>query len=371
MAGIVLFGEGSAAIDYLIEIVFHGFSSLRIRFTIQQVAYFPARRKQKEPHLSTNAFDHIQEVLWHFASHRVLTVAAKTGILSRLCCDGVATEDISSSLSLDALATTKIVRALCAMNIAQSCPAGYRLLPEYADLFGRGEVDMLPFLLHSHELYDRWGATLEAWVRGESAKPVSPSAEQVALFGRAMRSIASEIATRAVKLFDFSEAKTLLDLGGGTGTWAEIFCNANPSLRADVLDLSEVAAAGTARIADTALSSRIAFIGGHYLETPIEKKYDLVLLANVIHQENAEGAARMISRAAAALTPCGRVVIAEFAIDDAQENHLMGALFAINMRSFGDTHTEPSIRAWLTSAGLSHIERIDVDSRRWLFVASA
>ena len=46
----------------------------------------------------------------------------------------------------------------------------------------------------------------------------------------------------------------------------------------------------------------------------------------------------------------------------------MGALFAINMRSFGDTYTEPVIRGWMSEAGLGDIERIDLSELRWLIV---
>jgi hypothetical protein len=44
----------------------------------------------------------------------------------------------------------------------------------------------------------------------------------------------------------------------------------------------------------------------------------------------------------------------------------MGALFAIQMRSFGDTHPEPSIRGWMEAAGLRNVRRTDVGTDRWL-----
>jgi hypothetical protein len=38
------------------------------------------------------------------------------------------------------------------------------------------------------------------------------------------------------------------------------------------------------------------------------------------------------------------------------------------MRSFGDTHTEPTIRSWMEAAGLNAITRTDLDPDRWLIV---
>ena len=56
----------------------------------------------------------------------------------------------------------------------------------------------------------------------------------------------------------------------------------------------------------------------------------------------------------------------DFAIDDAKQEHLLGALFAINMRSFGDTWSEPELRGWMEDAGLVDIHRQDVGPDRWI-----
>jgi hypothetical protein len=110
----------------------------------------------------------------------------------------------------------------------------------------------------------------------------------------------------------------------------------------------------------------IEWIGGDYHETDPGSGYDFVLLANVLHQELAPQAAELVRRAAAALAPGGRVVVIDFAIDDAKQEHPFGTLFAINMRSFGDTWSEPEIRGWMEDAGLSDIERADLGTDRWI-----
>ena len=70
----------------------------------------------------------------------------------------------------------------------------------------------------------------------------------------------------------------------------------------------------------------------------------------------------------AAAGPSGRVAVVDFSIDETQRAHLFGALFAINMRSFGDTYTERTIRQWMTDAGLEDIEREDLSQHKWLIV---
>jgi ubiquinone/menaquinone biosynthesis C-methylase UbiE len=171
---------------------------------------------------------------------------------------------------------------------------------------------------------------------------------------------------------DLAGVATMLDVGGGLGHYARALCDAAPSLRAVVLDRPEVVALGRAEVAGTALEDRLAFVAGDYLEDEAwGEGFDLVLLANVLHQESAGRAAMMVQRAARALAPGGRVAIVDFRIDDHRREHLLGTLFAINMREFGDTWTEPDLRGWLQAASLDDLHRTDIGPDRWLLTGRA
>jgi hypothetical protein len=135
-----------------------------------------------------------------------------------------------------------------------------------------------------------------------------------------------------------------------------------------VLDIPPVVELARAELAGSEYDDRIDFIGGDYHSTEVGSGYDLVLLANILHQEPAASAAALVSRAAGALSPGGRVAVVDFQIDDEQRRHPFGTLFAINMRSFGDTYAEPTIRGWMAAAGLGEITRTDLDPDRWLIV---
>ncbi len=99
--------------------------------------------------------------------------------------------------------------------------------------------------------------------------------------------------------------------------------------------------------------------------------YDLVLLANILHQESVPHAAALVRRAADALNPDGLVAVVDFQIDAEQRQHPFGTLFAINMRSFGDTHTELTRRAGpsatpTTEGALCPIHTVICSSGRFL-----
>ncbi len=158
----------------------------------------------------------------------------------------------------------------------------------------------------------------------------------------------------------------MLDVGGGWGHFAQAMCRVRPRLHATVLDRPEVVEKARTELAGSEFEERIDFLPGDYLATDYGSGYDLVLFANILHQETADRARELVRRGAAALALGGRVTVVDFAIDDEQRQHLLGALFAINMRSFGDTWTEADIRGWMAEAGLDEGERINLGPDRWI-----
>jgi len=310
--------------------------------------------------------DGLQRLLWNFAGQRVITVAGRVGILDALADQTATPEEIASDLDLDPLATGKVIRALVAQGLVESDGDRYRLAEPLRPYFGTSGAGFGPFIDHLHNMYERWGENLEPWLRGEKWSTAPRTPEEIARFGAAMQAMGSQQARRVAGELDLSGVATILDVGGGWGHFAKAFLTANPELDATVLDIPQVAEAAPAAILGTEFEGRISWIGGDYLKSNYGSGYDVVLLANILHQELPPQAAEIIRRAAAALAPGGRVVVVDFAIDDAKQEHLLGALFAINMRSFGDTYSEPELRGWMEDAGLENVKRTFIGPDRWI-----
>jgi 2-polyprenyl-3-methyl-5-hydroxy-6-metoxy-1,4-benzoquinol methylase len=315
--------------------------------------------------------DRLQRLLWGFASHRVITVAGRTGILRMLAEKGGTIDEVATELELDTFAAGKVVRALTALGVAEADGESFRAAAGLRKYFLAGDDDIVPFLEHSHALYEKWGATLEPWLRGEDWPVAERTPEQMRQFGAAMRAMGGQMAKRFAGVVDLEGVDRVLDVGGGWGHFARALCDVKPGLQAIVLDRPAVVEQAREEIAQNGLKDAIEFLPGDYLVTDYGSGYDLVLFANVLHQETADRASEMVRRGAAALVPGGRVVVVDFAIDDQQREHVLGTLFAINMRSFGHTWNEPTIREWMKSAELENIERTDLGPDRWIISGKA
>jgi len=308
-------------------------------------------------------------LLWEFAGQRVVTVANRVGMLGRLAGPPVGTDEMAAELGLDGLACAKMVRALCALGLAErhGKEERYSLVAGLGEHFSGGEMDFGAFVEHAHGLYDRWGASLEEWVRTGEHVRGQRSRERVLQFGRAMQASASLLAPRVIEALGKLEGiERVLDVGGGVGGYAAAFCRVNPKVSVTVLDVAEVAELGEEQWQGTELSGRIDYKAGDYHTAKMGQDYDLVLLANVLHIEKPKDAAALIDRAADALKPGGRLAVIDFEIDDDKHSNRMGALFAVNMRSFGDAHSLPQISGWLQVAGFGEIKKTSLPPAHWL-----
>jgi SAM-dependent methyltransferase len=311
--------------------------------------------------------DDLQELLWSFAAHRVLTAAGRTGILETLAVEPLTAGRLAARLGLDPAATTKVVRALAALGVLEGEGGGFCVAPALREAFTPGAGSLVPFLDHSHDLYLRWGESLEGWLRGEPWAARRRDPDGARKFAAAMRAMASRFAGPVARALDLGSARRLLDVGGGTGALARACCALDPDLEAVVFDTDETARHGAAETAGTPLAGRVSFLGGDYMTGDFGGGFDLALLANVLHQETPERAALLVRRCAEALAPGGRLCVIDFSIDPGGSP--VGALFAVNMRSFGDTHDEQTIRGWLLDAGLVAPARLDPTPHRWIIQA--
>ncbi len=255
-------------------------------------------------------FKGLQELLWAFAGQRTVTTASRCGILGRLAERAWEPAGLAVDLGLDPEACDRVVRALVALGVARREGTTFRLVPDLEPLFQPGPDDLAPFLEHSHRMYENWGENLETWLRTGRWPRRERSPEETLAFARAMRGIGVRTAREIVDRLDLEGVRRVLDIGGSLGHWAETLCRRSPDIRVTVFDILEVAHEGTKRIRGTAFEDRIEFVGGDYLEDDLGSGFDLVLLANVVHQELRPRAERLIERAAAALA-CERMTDGE------------------------------------------------------------
>jgi predicted O-methyltransferase YrrM len=172
----------------------------------------------------------------------------------------------------------------------------------------------------------------------------------LALAGRA-----KNVAPALAATVDASQARTLLDLGGGTGIYSFALLQKNPQLRAVVFDRPEVLKVAAEMAAEYGVAERIDFVPGDMFVDPLPAEVDLVLLSNILHDWDVPECRKLVERSAAALRPGGRVWIHDVFLNDALDGPLPIALYSASLFSLteGRAYSAAEYRAILTDAGLA------------------
>ncbi len=209
-------------------------------------------------------------------------------------------------------------------------------------------------------LYQDWVALPDAIRRGsDRTLPAydEPNALRAYLSGVAATSAPE--AARLVESHDFGDVRRVLDIGGGSGTYAIAFCRRWPKLRVDLMDRPTVVPIANEVIAAAGLSRRIRVRADDYRVATWQADYDLVLLMNVLHQEPAPEAQGLVGRAARALTVGGRLAVQDLCLGPTSSGPAMAALLGVNLylRQSGRVHAISSVNGWLEAQGLVVSER--------------
>jgi O-methyltransferase domain/Dimerisation domain len=159
--------------------------------------------------------------------------------------------------------------------------------------------------------------------------------------------------------FDFSNFKTLCDVGGATGLLCIEAAKKHPHLRCTSFDLPPVEPIAQRHIAVAGLSDRIGTASGNFFEDPLPQA-DIITMGMILHDWNLEKKMHLIRSAYDALPPGGALVAIEALIDDSRRENLFGLLMSLNMLiEFGDAfdYSGADFRRWCSKVGF---QRFDV-----------
>ena len=276
--------------------------------------------------------------------------------------------EVAQRLGTDPRGTGMLLDALTALGFLEKQDALYVTTPFAAEYLSRTSAGYMGhIIMHHHHLMAGW-ARLH-----ESVQSGGPIRERVAhgddetvreSFLMGMFNLASLLAPRIAEAIDLSGCRSLLDLGGGPGTYAVHFCLANPQLTAVVYDLPTTRTFAEGTVAGFELSQRIAFAAGDYYADPLPGGFDVAWLSHILHSDGPEACAALLQKAVAALQPGGLLLVQEFILDDAKDGPLFPALFSLNMllgTEAGQSYSEGELAGMLRAAGLSDVRRIALE----------
>jgi hypothetical protein len=276
----------------------------------------------------------------------------------------ITAEIISEKKSVSLRGVSTLLNALAGMNLLQKDGDTYSNTPESKAFLSRdSDKNVTDMIMHQHHLVEGWEQLDKAVKDGKPVRQRTSFSDDTMResFLMGMFNNAMGIAPIIMPYVDLSGYKTLLDLGGGPGTYAIHFCKSNPELKASVFDLPTTKPFAEKIIKRFDLEERINFLPGDFNIEEIPGKFDVAWLSHILHGEGPEDCQNIINKAVSSLNEGGKIIIHEFILDNAKDGPEFPTLFSLNMlmgTDDGRSYSEEELSGMLKIAGAKDIERV-------------
>lgn len=242
----------------------------------------------------------------------------------------VAVSERSLSMLVDAMVALQLVEKTVADEVVNTAVSRHYLCQDQATYLG----DAIMFNARS---YSAWGE-LTAAVRKDgpvmnTCHFLGDDRDATRNFVHAMHRRAVSIASCLAPMLDLSECQTLLDLGGGPGTYSVMLAERFPQLNATVVDLPGILAVTDELVQQSPAAARIKLQPADVFSpaTHFEPTFDAVLISGVLHRTDGDRTVSLLTLAADALVPGGILAVSDLFTGSGASGPVLPELFSLHM----------------------------------------
>ena len=315
----------------------------------------------------TNPAQHIVRLGFGFAVSQALRVVADLEIADRMAAGERSVDDLAAESGSHADALYRIMRLLAAEGVFREISARRFVLTEVgaalrSDKPGgpRDFIRMLnrePYLAFAQLGHSvRTGLPAFDKVFGKPRfEWLAEHADEAALFQRAMVALGQGSNEAVAEAYDFAQISRVVDVGGGHGQLLSAILARNPHLSGVLFDLPSGVAAAKAGVGGAL--PRTEFITGSFFES-VPLGADVYVLKKVIHDWNDQQSIAILRRCRDAMTPKGRVLLAETLVPPGDEPHSIKLIDANMLVVTGGVERSEAEYATLFVAAGLRLERV-------------
>ena len=316
--------------------------------------------------LTPEQFHTLNRLIGGYRVSRAIAVIVVLGIPDLLAGGPRDIDDLAQATETHAGALYRVLRLLAGMGLFEEmAPRQFRLTP-----LGHGLRTDIPgsmgamALMHLDSAKWRsWGDLLYSVQTGEMAFPHVHSVEifeylrqhpdDATVFQQAMTANTARSGAAITRVYNFSSAERIVDVGGGHGLFLATILQAYPALCGVLFDQPEVVEGASAVLATAGVADRCAIVGGDFF-AEVPRGGDIYILRQIIHDWDDERAMLILANCRRAMAPSGKVLVIEAAISDDYQQSLPVLQLDLEMlvNYGGRQRTEDEYRALFAAAGL-------------------
>jgi demethylspheroidene O-methyltransferase len=342
-----------------------------------------------------------------FVYSQILAAFVETGLLEYLTVAPRRPEDIARFAKLDADATMRLLMAARALELAESpqngvwtlgkagaalsCNPGAIAMIRHHKLLYRDLADPVQLLTDNRQkqtaLSAYWtyvsnpgtasnprhpardaglGFSSEGAEKSQAPHQVrgDESVESVGLqkppnYSALMAATQPMVSAQIIEAYNFRQHRRMLDIGGGSGAFANAVAKAAPDLDLGIFDLPEVIAEAQKRLGEESPTS-ITFHPGSFKQSPLPGGFDLMTLVRICHDHDDADIQDLFVKIRRALPHDGKLLIIEPMADIASAPRMGDAYFGFYLWAMGSGRPRSAItyKQMLENAGFSAFKTV-------------
>ena len=327
----------------------------------------------------------LRDILQGFRATQALFVAAQLGIADHLAQGPRDRHELAALTGSDPGALGRVVRALCALGVFSEAPDGRFTLDSPGHLLRSdiaGSYRSAVLLLAGATRWHCWSSLAETVRTGINAAERALGMEifdyyaahpdESKVHDEAMRALSANSAAIAESI-EVGAARTIVDVGGGTGELIGAVLRANARIAGILFDLPNVARLAPNVLANNDVAGRCRIEEGSFFDhVPLG---DLYLLKQVLHDWDDERAVAILTCCRRHIPANGRLLVIERRMPEhaavgAAREAFMTDLEMLVMTPGGRERTEAEFQAIFGAAGFRHVRTLPTASTLCLFEAA-
>lgn len=308
---------------------------------------------------------HMVQMINGYRTAQMLHVAATLRIADELAQGPRTVRELAAATQTHADSLYRLLRTLAGMGVfAEEQDLRFRLTPS-AELLRSGTPDSIRALAAAageEWMWRPWGALLDSVRTGETAFDRQygkntfewfeehPAAARI--FDEYQTQHTAMTSDAVVAAYDFSTARTIVDVAGGEGVLIATILRRNPGPHAILFELEHVIASARTKL-DRAIASRCGLVAGDFFKA-VPEGCDLYILKAILHGWDDDHCALILANCRRAMLRESNLLVVEDIVCDrnlpcfAKEADIM-----MMVRTGGRNRTDREYRDLLAKSGFA------------------
>jgi hypothetical protein len=295
---------------------------------------------------------------------QAIATAAELRLFDRLETTGDL-PDLATATATDQPSLARLLRYLTALGVVRTSGTRHSLTDLGALLRSDPAGSMRPLaLMYGGPFYQSFAALTEAVRSGSESyakvfgthhfEHMAADPDLAELFHRSMAA-GNAMFADVTGIFDFSTARTVVDVAGGNGELLSRVLRANPALHGVLMERPHALTAARARLADVA--DRVTLVPGDFTES-VPGDGDVYLLSRVLHDWDDEKCHTILTTCARNMPAHAELLVIERLLPETGGVDSLAIPWDVHMlcNTGGRERTESHYRALLADAGFEVLE---------------